>query len=137
MKTYRINIYDRFLCDDREVSADLVIELKIEKLDFSFQLLGWSNDDQKEIAIEDSFYSTIECYESLNKYYSNICNDYLTYLKANITTQEKLKNFVNELENPKFEFHYKLLNVFSQEQLKRIMRKYFNTDGSVQNSVSA
>ena len=128
MKIYRINIQDDFFCVDSKVAVKLVIELKIDKLDFSLQLLGWSNDEQKEIAIEDSFYSTIECYESLNKHYSKICDDYLSYLKTNITTQEKLENFVYELENPKFEFHYKLLNVFSQEQLEKIMKKHFNTD---------
>lgn len=128
MKIYYINIQDDFFCEDFKMLVELVIELKIDKLNFSLQLLGWSNDEQKNVPIESSFYSTIECYESLSKHYNKICNDYLLYLKTNITTQKKLENFVCRLENPKFEFHYKLLNIFSQKQLEKIMKKYFNSN---------
>lgn len=61
MKTYFININDTYFCEkNKSMSVNLVIKLYIDNLHFSAKLLGHSNDEQKNVAIKDSFYSTLD-----------------------------------------------------------------------------
>ena len=128
MQKYFINIQDRFSFDDGETSVELLLELTIYSLNFSLQLFVFSNSEQKGVLLENSLYVTDlpkKSYLQIYKYYTKVANNFLEYLRKNITTQEKLKEFIFRVEKPRFIFHTKLLNVFTQEDLEFIAQKYF------------
>jgi len=128
MQKYFINIQDRFLLDNCETSVEILLELTIDSFDFSLQLFAYSNSEEKEVLLENSVYATDlprKSYLQIDKHYTKVANNFLEYLRKNITTQEKLKEFIWRIKKSRFIFHTKLLNVFTQEDLEFIAQKYF------------
>ena len=62
--------------------------------------------------------------DKIHNHYKNIITNFFNSFK-NIKYYWKYKNIFYHLENPPFIFHYKLLNVFSQEILTDICKKHF------------
>ena len=135
MQKHIIEIRDEYRYENNDAfMVDLVFELKIvnkkQNMDFSIELLAWSNQAQKNVLLQDSIYSTEtskKLYTNLKRRYKNIADNFLNYLEKKIKSKKDLELFLHYVKNPKLIFHKKLLYVFSQETLQMINKKYFST----------
>ena len=112
-------VYFKF--DIKKENNDLIYEIELQ---------SWSNDLQKHVRldqsvwIEDGFLQGKHI-PTIVEFYSVIIENFFRYLDT-INIYWKLKNFIHTLENPLYQFHYKLLNQFSQETLEKIMKESFD-----------
>jgi hypothetical protein len=105
----------------------LKIKLTIDNFEFSGELLGWSNDEQKYVEYKKCFYATdmknqIEA-KQIKKHYHKLLESYLYFLNKNITTKKELRKFVDYIKHPKINYHYKLINTFGYKTLDKFWRK--------------
>jgi len=130
-KKYIVKLNDKYKLQD-STTIDFEIELKLtitpEPISFNIDTTAWSNEEQKYVTLEDSiiveFLSNEEALECI-KYYENIKTKYLKFLQDTIITQEQLFSFLIKLENSKITYNYKLLNVFSIDELNYISNVLF------------
>lgn len=132
MKNYKIYIYDRFLVTPIKSGADtisvyiyIMLSIDRKKRYFATSLYA-QNHYGKYVELDKSFYHdglSQEDFYSFKNYYMQIEQDFLTYITTTIDTKDKLDSFIQRLENPKFVFHPKLLNVFSQNELEGYFQK--------------
>lgn len=90
------------------------------------EIFGWSNKYQKPIPINNSVYAiefvksdTFNYEQFLNKYI-NICKNFFSYLK-DLKYFWQYKELFHHLKNPMIMYHYKLINTFTEEELKKII----------------
>ena len=111
---------------DWEIHLNIKINDKYPYLDAT--ITCFSNDTgeyeplDKSIIVE--FLSDDEAKECI-KYYENIKTEYLKYLNDTIKTKKQLDEYIYKLNNPITNYNYKLLNVFSFEELEYINNELF------------
>lgn len=100
-------------------SNDLDIELSFFALDEKLNLVPI----EKSIWSQDSFRK--EKYISkIRLHYKKTIRNFLQIFN-NLENNCQLKELINQMENPKYIFHYKLINTFSQEILEKIFLIHF------------
>lgn len=104
--------------------ADIYIKLEILKekstVVYKLYFYTWSNKQGKAIPI---VYSSLE--ESVKKSILNTYKpiiDNLIKILQSITTSSQLKELMYRLKHSTYIFHYKLLNMFTPQELERIFR---------------
>ncbi|MCT7644588.1 hypothetical protein [Aliarcobacter butzleri] len=100
-------------------SNDLDIELSFFALDEKLNPVPI----EKSIWSQDSFRK--EKYISkIRLHYKKTIRNFLQIFN-NLENNCQLKELINQMENPKYIFHYKLINTFSQEILEKIFLTHF------------
>ncbi len=137
-KSFTINADTELpLLDDRTTMTGIYLKLDINKsgfdLSYSIQILAWSNDEQKNVPLEQSVWSDESFFEgrflpNLQDYYSKIIQRLITFLDEEIRYYGHLKELIYKLENPILSFHNKLLNSFSQGTLEALYKNNFPND---------
>ena len=134
-KKYIIKMNDKYrktASETVDTTVNLSVELHLTTIPkpISFKIIAkcWSNEQQKYVKLEDSIikesFTNKEAVKCI-KYYEDIKTRYLKFLQDTIITEEQLYNFIVKLENPKTNYNYKLLNVFSIDELNYINNLLF------------
>lgn len=92
-------------------------------------LYAWNNNCQGYVPIEYSNWNEKEFGNGeyiplIEEYYEEIVKNFLNIFKQ-LRYYWQLKELIYRLENPTFIFHHKLLKLFSQIKLEKIMLKHF------------
>ena len=113
-------------------SLPVCIELKILKqqssIDYTLSLFSFSNESQKYVAIENSWFMGTKIENLIEKIaleYDPILDNFAKVLES-IKYGDQLKELLYRMENITYVFHYKLLNMFTQEELEEISSKLYN-----------
>ncbi len=135
-KTFFINANDEIFLepiDKTSVLTGIYFKLMFKKVNknllINIKLFCWSNNKQRNVILEESIWNNEDFgagkyIDKIHNHYKNIITNFFNSFK-NIKYYWKYKNIFYHLENPPFIFHYKLLNVFSQEILTDICKKHF------------
>lgn len=118
------------LADDPGINWSLELNLNIKESPISFSggLTCFSNTEQKYVELDKSIiteFLTNEESKICINYYENIKDNYIKYLTETITTKEQLDKYINKLNYPVTQYNYKLLNVFTFEELEYISNELF------------
>jgi len=129
MKTYFIKISETFELDTKKqesIHIDLRIKLTINNFNFSGELLGWSNDEQKYVKYEKCFYAinlkNKKEAKKIKKHYHKLLKNYLYFLNKNITTKKEIRKFIDYIKHPRINYQYKLINSFGYKTLDKFWR---------------
>ncbi len=114
-------------------SIPICIELKISKqqsnIDYTLSLFSFSNEAQKYVAIENSWLigTKVENWlEDIALEYKPILDNFANILES-IKYADQLKELLYRMENITNVFHYKLLNMFTQEELEAISIRLYKS----------
>jgi len=131
-KKYLLDAESNLTVAKKQWSIPVFIELKIVKIKshicYTLSLFSWSNEEGKNVAIENSFLQNVEIENFLEQVilkYEPILSNLIKILEA-IQYPDQLKELIFRLENITYLFHYKLLNMFTQQELENIFSKNFN-----------
>lgn len=133
--SFLINACDEVaLNDTMQVMSGIYFKLDIYKknknLIADIELLSWSNSRQKHIPLNESIWTEEGFGEgkhipAIETHYEKVVSNFFDALKT-LKYNWQLKNLIHKIENPTFVFHYKLLNLFTQQELEEIMRTHFS-----------
>lgn len=143
-KTYVINADDDIYTDPTKTittSTGVHFYTIFEKygldLKISIQLMAWSNDKQEYVAIENSVWAIDfddgRYLQTVINYYTPIVYKLLDFFN-NLKYFREFKELFYRFENPTFVYHYKLLNTFTQDELKEIC-SHFDFSKPILNTV--
>jgi hypothetical protein len=128
---YLIILDHRYRLDDgKDITwlIELNLEIKRSPISFDAILTCFSNSEQKYAELEKSIITefltkdeSIKCIE----YYTDLKDNYIQYLYDTIKTQEQLDKYIETLHSPTTKYNYKLLNVFTLEELEYINNELF------------
>lgn len=136
-KEFLINANDEILLDENDnkfINTGVYFKLhfrKIEQnLEVNISLYAWCNNKQKYVPLKNSIWREKGFGDSkhipkIEAYYKRIIENFLILFEK-MKYYWQLKEVIHKLENPTFIFHYKLINTFSEEILKKIFIKDFN-----------
>ena len=100
-------------------STDLHIKLSLFALDETSNYVSI----KKSIWSQDSF-GKGKYIPKIKLHYKKVIKKFLQFFKR-LKYLGQLKELIYQMENPKFIFHYKLINTFSQEILEKIFLSHF------------
>lgn len=136
-KSFLINANDEILLDkndESKIGSGVYFKLYLSKVsnDLKIKLLlySWCNRTQTYVALNKSIWNEKgfgngKYISKIENHYKKIVENFLDIFKQ-MTYYWKLKEIIHKLENPIFNFHYKLLNTFSKEFLEKFLLKKFD-----------
>ena len=116
--------------DGSNVDWDIHINIKVNKT-YPYvdgDITSCSNDIRGRVSLDKSIIVEFLSKEEAKKcitYYENINTNYLKYLNDTIKTKKQLDEYIYKLNNPITNYNYKLLNVFSFEELEYVNNELF------------
>jgi len=131
-KIYLLDVKSDVKVEETLWFMPIYIELKIVKIKslvcYTLSLFSWSNEEGKNVAIENSFLQDVQIENFLEQValeYEPILKNLVKILEA-IQYADQLKELIFRLENITYIFHYKLLNMYTQQELEDVFSKKFN-----------
>lgn len=136
-KSFLIDANDDILLDkndESKISSGVYFKLYLSKVsnDLKIKLLlySWSNKTQTYAVLNKSIWNEEgfgggKYISKIGNHYKRIVENFLDVFKQ-MTYYWKLKEIIHKLENPIFNFHYKLLNTFSREFLEKFLLEKFD-----------
>jgi hypothetical protein len=134
-ESFLVNASDEITLDDTtQMLSGVYFKLDIYKknkdLMVEIELLSWSNSEQKHLPISHSIWSeegfgSGKHIPTFQAHYKKIISNFFAALK-NLKYHWQIKDLIFKIKHPSFIFHYKLLNLFSQQELESIMLMYFS-----------
>ena len=136
-KSFLIDANDDILLDkndESKISSGVYFKLYLSKVsnDLKIKLLlySWCNGTQTYAVLNKSIWNEEgfgggKYISKIGNHYKRIVENFLDVFKQ-IEYYWHLKEIIHKLENPIFNFHYKLLNTFSKKSLEDICLKHFN-----------
>lgn len=136
-KSFLINANDEILLDkndESKIGSGVYFKLYLSKVsnDLKIKLLlySWCNRTQTYVALNKSIWNEKgfgngKYISKIENHYKKIVENFLDIFKQ-MTYYWKLKEIIHKLENPIFNFHYKLLNTFSREFLEKFLLEKFD-----------
>ena len=125
-KTYLLDAEHEIKIEQEDRNFPVFFQLKILKqksnIYYTLSLFFWSNEEQKNVAIEDSCLKDVKInnhIENIALEYEPILNKFVQIL-VSINYLDQLKELMYRMENTTYVFHYKLLNMFTQDELEEI-----------------
>lgn len=138
MKTKFITIKKDFFSDLMQINLSKCFDIKAEyvvlktcfernknDLIISIELMGWSNDKQDYLPVDNSVYAT-EFHEYSIFDYGEFCIKYTDVAKkllgyfSNFQNYWEFKEFFYHFENPIIVYHYKILKTFTTQELQKL-----------------
>jgi hypothetical protein len=121
------------LIDNSIINSGVFFKIEIYKklstLFIDLELLSWSNSELKNVTLERSIWAEEgfgggENIPIIKNHYSKIISNFFTAMEQ-LKYHWQLKDMLHKMKHPTFIFHYKLLNLFTQVELEKIMLAYF------------
>jgi len=107
MKTFFIKICEDFeLNKEQSIWIMLLIKLTFKNDKFNGKLLGWSNEKQKYIEVNESFYKE---YKQIQTHYQYVLGKYINFLNKNIVAKAFCEKFFKDLKNPPINYQIIIL----------------------------
>lgn len=135
-KNYLLDANDEIPLEEKDnklswtgVYLNFTLNQVVFDLNISINIYSWGNEQQKYVDIYDSNWSEDsfgggKYISEITKHYEIIIEKIFRYIKE-FKYEWHLEQFIHQLENPIFDFHYKLLNTFTETELKSIILSNF------------
>ena len=133
-KSFLLKVDEYITLDNQKYASDIFFRLymiqNLNDLNIDLEIHSWSNALQKNVPLADSMwmeneFGNGEYIDTIEKRLELIINKLLKSLSY-FKKEYEIKEFIHKLENPIYSFHYKLLNLFSQDILEKILKSYFD-----------
>jgi len=134
-KSFLLKIDDYITLDNQKhTSTSIFFRLNmirnLNDLNIDLEIHSWSNDGQKYVSLADSIWMENEFgngkyIDTIEKQFELIINNFLKVISY-FKEEYEVKEFIHRLENQKYNFHYQLLNLFSQDILEKMVNNCFD-----------